>query len=80
MPTHDKDTTKTWVRTLANLQPKQGEVGKIADGAQSAGLKAGVVQKKPAVRKIMTIRDGSPCWIHFDEDGKEVQVEKVPGH
>ena len=79
MPTHDKDTTGQWVKTLSNLQPKQGEIGKISEGAQNAGLK-GDVGKKTVARKNLTIRDGKPQWILFDENGNEIGTEQVPGH
>jgi len=73
------DTTDKWVKDLPNLQPKQGEVRTITQVSDASGLKGGVIQKETA-RKVLTIQDGAACWIHFDEDGKQIRVEKVPGH
>ncbi len=67
-----KDTTKTWVKTLSNLQPAPGDVPPVLASAPKP--------PKPAVRKILTIVNGAPHWVHFDEDGTKVKTEKVPGH
>lgn len=75
-PTHEKDTTSKWIKTMSNLQPKQGEVKKISEGVPNAGLKDGVVEKE-AKSKIMTLRGGYPVWVYFDEDGVEIRQEKI---
>ena len=64
---------------LENLQPKQGEVERITRIAESGGLKEQIIQKE-SVRKVLTIRDGAPHWVHFDDKGKEIRSEKVVGH
>ncbi len=73
-PSGPKDSTAQWVNTLPNLQP-----GK-SDPQISPSLGITKKSQKPAVRKIITIVDGSPHWVGFDEDGKKVSAEKVPGH
>jgi hypothetical protein len=55
---------------------KQGEVRKITTTAGDSGLKEGPVRKE-AARKILTIRDSAPCWVGFDEKGKQIWVERA---
>jgi len=79
IPTGPKDTTEKWVKDYPRLQPKDGEVRRITETPPDTGLKIDVIRKSASSRTL-TIRDGAPCWIYFDEKGKEIGLEKVPGH
>lgn len=77
-PTDPKDTTSEWIGKFENLQPKQGEVSSITQKPEAAGIK-GVIQKDHR-NKVLTIRNGVPTWVYYDEKGDELRAEAVPGH
>ncbi len=77
-PTHDKDTTHKWIKDLRHLQPKPADVERAEQQAKAAETKGPAAPEERVMKtKIMTIRDGKPVWVHFDEEGTEIKIEPI---